>query len=59
MIALLEAGCSVAETASITGQTYKVVEHYAKRINMRGMAKAAIIKLGNKRGSRKPNRKTG
>lgn len=51
--ALLEAGCTVAETGSITGQTYKVVEHYAKRINQRGMAKAAILKLETKRGAKK------
>lgn len=47
--ALLEAGCSVAETAAITGQTYKLVEHYAKKINQKRMAKAAIYKLENKR----------
>jgi integrase len=47
--ALLEAGCTVAETASITGQSYKVVEHYAKRINQRKMAKAAILKLETNR----------
>lgn len=57
--ALLEAGCTVAETASITGQSYKVVEHYAKQINQRRMAKAAILKLENKRATRKPNRKQG
>jgi integrase len=57
VIALLEAGCSVAEVASITGQSYKIVEHYAKRINQRRMAKAAIIKLENKRGTGKRNGK--
>lgn len=55
--ALLEAGCTVAETASITGQSYKIVEYYAKRINQRGMAQAAIIKLENKRGTRKQDGK--
>jgi integrase len=44
VIALLEAGCSVAETAAITGQTYSMVEHYAKQINQARMASAAIIK---------------
>lgn len=44
VIALLEAGCSVAETAAITGQTYGMVEHYAKQINQARMASAAIIK---------------
>lgn len=55
--ALLEAACTVAETSSITGQSYKMVEHYAKQINQRRMAKAAIIKLENKRATRKPERK--
>lgn len=55
--ALLEAGCTIAETASITGQSYKIVEHYARDINQRRMAKAAVYKLENKRGQRKPNRK--
>lgn len=43
--ALLEAGCTVAETAAITGQTYAMVEHYAARINQRSMGEAAILKL--------------
>jgi integrase len=50
---LLLAGCTVAETASITGQTYKVVEHYAKLINQRRMASAAILKLEGKRQSKR------
>lgn len=37
--ALLEAGCSVAETAAISGQTLQVVEHYAKKRN--------VVRLGN------------
>lgn len=44
VIALLESGCSVAETAAITGQTYGMVEHYARQINQARMASAAIIK---------------
>lgn len=59
VIALLEAGCSVAEVASITGQSYKIVEHYAKQINQRRMAEAAIFKLENKRGQRKQDGKKG
>lgn len=42
--ALLIAGCSVAETAAITGQTYQVVEHYARQINQEVMAKQAMDK---------------
>jgi len=44
VIALLEAGCSTAETASITGQSLKMVEHYARGINQRRMGDAAILK---------------
>jgi integrase len=43
--ALLEAGCTVAEVAAITGQTYRMVEYYAAQINQRGMGDAAILKL--------------
>jgi integrase len=45
VIALLTAGCSVAETAAITGQTYKLVEYYARQIDQESMAGAAIFKL--------------
>lgn len=45
--ALLEAGCTVAETASITGQTLQMVEHYAKRRNQKNLASAAILKWEN------------
>lgn len=55
--AFLEAGCSVAEAGSITGQSYQVVEYYAKRINQKRMAHAAVLKLENKRGLRKPDGK--
>lgn len=55
--ALLEAECSVAEVASITGQTYAMVEHYAKRINQRRMAESAVLKFENKRGTGKPKSK--
>ncbi|MBB4212020.1 phage integrase family protein [Rhodothalassium salexigens DSM 2132] len=44
VIALLQASCSVAETASITGQTYELVEYYAKRIDQLRMATSAISK---------------
>jgi len=48
--ALLEAGCTVPETAAITGQTYRVVEHYAARVNTQKLSKAAILKFENKGG---------
>lgn len=48
--ALLELGCSVAETASISGQTLQLVEHYAKKRDQQKLARAAVLKWeGNKR----------
>lgn len=44
VIALLEAGCSIAETASISGQTFQVVEHYAKLRDQGKLATAAVLK---------------
>ncbi len=40
--ALLEAGCSAAETASISGQSLQMVEHYAKKRNRRKLGRAAM-----------------
>ena len=40
--ALLEAGCSVAETSAISGQSLGLVEHYAKRRNSRKLSAVAI-----------------
>lgn len=42
--ALLEAGCSSAETAAISGQTLQVIEHYAKRRDKRVLGRAAILR---------------
>ncbi|MBH9537483.1 tyrosine-type recombinase/integrase [Novosphingopyxis sp. YJ-S2-01] len=50
VISLLEAGCTIAEVASITGQTYKVVEHYARQVDQARLGDAAIFKFENKRG---------
>lgn len=52
--ALLEAGCSVAEVQAITGQSFRMVEHYARRVRRRDLGKAAILKLENKAGKFKP-----
>lgn len=49
---LLLAGCSIAETAAITGQTYSIVEHYAAQINRRKLAGAAIVKLDSARSNK-------
>lgn len=43
--ALLEAGCTIAEVASITGQTFAIVEYYARRVNQKKLAEAAIYKM--------------
>jgi hypothetical protein len=50
-VCLLEAGCTTAEVASITGQTMEMVEHYAQQVNQRNLARAAILKweLANRR----------
>lgn len=42
--ALIEAGCDTGETASISGQTLQIVEHYAKKMNRKKMARGAILK---------------
>lgn len=48
--ALLEAECSVAQTAAISGQTMQVVEHYAKLRDQRKLAAGAMRKWeGNER----------
>lgn len=47
--ALLEAGCTVAEVMSITGQTMQVVEHYAAKVNMKHLGQAAMLKFEARR----------
>lgn len=42
VIKLLEIGCTTAETASISGQSLKMVEHYGKRLNTRKVGSEAI-----------------
>jgi len=44
VVMLLEAGCSDAEVAAITGQSREMVEHYAKMVNQQKLAAAAILK---------------
>lgn len=43
--AFLEAGCTIAETSAITGQTHKTVEHYAAQVNRRKLGKSAVVKF--------------
>ena len=42
--ALLEAGCSVAEAASISGQCLQMVEHYAKARSQTKLGDSAVLK---------------
>lgn len=45
--ALLEADCTVAQTAAISGQTLQMVEHYAKQRDQKRLARGAIAKWEN------------
>lgn len=44
VVMLLEAGCTTAEVASITGQSFKMVEHYATKVNQEKLARSAILR---------------
>lgn len=46
--ALLEYGCTVAETAAISGQSLPMVEYYARSRNQQKLAHAAILKWEKK-----------
>lgn len=50
--ALLEAGCTIAETAAITGQSFAMVEKYARKVDQRKLGQAAILKFGEARRER-------
>jgi integrase len=49
VMALLDAGCSVAETSAISGQSLAMVEHYDKARNQAKRAQAAILRWEGKR----------
>lgn len=57
VIALLEAGCTIAEVSAITGQTFGIVEKYAAKVNRRRLGKAAMEKLENRTSTGKPDGK--
>ncbi|WP_156447963.1 tyrosine-type recombinase/integrase, partial [Sphingobium sp. CCH11-B1] len=42
--ALLEAECSVAETAAISGQSLQMVEYYARKRSQKKLGKSAMLK---------------
>jgi integrase len=49
---LLEAGCTTAQVAAVTGQTMQMVEHYAAQVNQARLADEAIRKLIENESSR-------
>lgn len=53
VIALLEAGCSVAETAAVSGQSFQMVEYYARQRDQKLLSSAAILKWQNGAGTGK------
>jgi integrase len=44
VVFLLEAGCTDAEVSAITGQSRQMVEHYARQVNQKKLAAAAVLK---------------
>jgi integrase len=48
--ALLEAGATVPEVGAITGQSFNVVEHYARKVSKIKLSRAAMDKLENATG---------
>ena len=55
IIRLLEAGCTVEEVKSITGQSKRMVEYYTGRMHSEALAKTAILKLEEHTGTKVPN----
>lgn len=44
VVTLLEAGCTDAEVAAITGQSRQMIEHYSRQVNQKKLAASAILK---------------
>lgn len=57
--ALLEAGCTIAETAAISGQSMTMVEHYAKQRDQAGLATSAVLRWEANESRTFKQRKTG
>lgn len=51
VVMLLEAGCTDAEVAAITGQSREMIVHYSLMVNQRKLARAAILKWEGANGS--------
>lgn len=45
---LLEAGCTTQQVGSITGHSDEMVSYYAKGVDQKALAKAAVVKLDTK-----------
>jgi integrase len=56
VVTLLEAGCSDAEVAAITGQSRQMVEHYGRQVNQKKLAASAILKWEHSRNENLQNR---
>lgn len=44
VVTLLEAGCTDAEVAAVTGQSRQMIEHYARQVNQAKLAASAVLK---------------
>ncbi len=44
IVFLLEAGCTDAEVSAITGQSRAMIAHYARQVNQKKLAAAAVLK---------------
>jgi integrase len=55
VVFLLEAGCTDAEVSAITGQSRQMVEHYAKQVNQKKLAAAAVLKWESAEGGHSEN----
>jgi integrase len=60
VVFLLEAGCTDAEVSAITGQSRAMVVHYARQVNQKKLAAAAVLKwqaaqTGRTKNEKEPN----
>jgi integrase len=54
--ALLEAQCTTAEIAAITGQTIQMIEHYGKDHDREHLSRSAVVKFERRTGGERANR---
>jgi len=58
VVFLLEAGCTDAEVSAITGQSRAMVEHYARQVNQKKLAAAAVLKWEAVEGAGTPDERS-